>query len=116
MSQPVPKRLELTVENLGHCAVLKVHGSAGIGDVESLRRCLQQVLDAQTPAIVLDLSEMDFICSAGLGAIIDAHLRSRHYKGQIRLLKPQSRVMELLEMTRLTKLFPVFTDRALAVA
>jgi len=58
--------------------------------------------------IVLDLSEMDFICSVGLGAIIIGHHKSRRHDGEIRLVNPQPAVRRLLEATRLTKLFPLY--------
>ena len=57
---------------------------------------------------MLDLHEMDFICSLGLGAIINGHLKSRHHQGQIRLVGPVPPVRELLETTRLTKLFGIY--------
>ena len=60
------------------------------------------------PVIVLDLGQMDFICSLGLGAIITGHLKCRHHQGQIRLVNPTEQVRELLETTRLTKLFTVY--------
>ena len=76
-----------------------------------------ELADSRIPVIVLDLTEMDFICSAGLAAIISAHLHSRHHRGQIKLVNPQPAVKDLLELTRLTKLFPVHEtlDQALRV-
>jgi anti-anti-sigma regulatory factor len=45
----------------------------------------------------------------GLGAIIAGHLRARRHNGEIRLARPQPAVMQLLETTRLTKLFCVYS-------
>jgi len=92
----------------GSTAVIRVHGSADMNDADKMRQMLEDLSDRKTTPIVLDLSDMDFICSAGLGAIISAHLKSRDYKGQILLVSPQKSVRDLLETTRLTKLFPIF--------
>ena len=102
--------LTLDVQTGPQATIVRVTGSAGMREAEHMRSVLEE-LNASCPAIiVLDLSRMDFICSMGLGAIIQGHLRSRHHSGQIRLVNPQPAVRELLETTRLTKLFPVFAS------
>ena len=108
MSPDDEKPLELNVEDRGRAAVVRITGSAGMNEAEGLRRDLEQLASRAIPVIVLDLSDMEFISSLGLGAIISAHLKCRHHNGQIRLVKPRPAVLKLLETTRLTKLFPVY--------
>ena len=104
------KPLELEIKEMPEATVVRLKGSASMTEAERIRSKLVALAEKRIPTIVLDLAKMDFICSAGLGAIISAHLRSRHHNGQIRLAAPQPAVMRLLETTRLTKLFPVFKD------
>jgi anti-sigma B factor antagonist len=110
MAETTMKPLHLHLTKVGQTAVVKVSGSAGMNEAEKMRRTLEKLAVERTPVIVLELSEMDFICSLGLGAIIHAHLKARHHEGQIRLVNPQPAVRELLETTRLTKLFPIFAS------
>ena len=105
--QPSPL-LTLDIQTSPAATIVRVRGSAGMREAEQMRTVLEQVASTQPAVIVLDLSEMDFICSMGLGAIIQSHLRSRHHAGQVRLANPQPAVQELLETTRLTKLFQIF--------
>ncbi len=105
-----PKRLTLDVRRGGGKVVVRVEGSAGISEAEEMRSELERLADEQIDVIVLDLEAMDFICSAGLAAIIAAHLRCRHHQGRIQLVNPQPAVRELLETTRLTKLFPILPE------
>ena len=105
--QPTPL-LTLDVQTGPAATIVRVCGSAGMREAEHMRSVLEELNASRPPVIVLDLSRMDFICSMGLGAIIQGHLRSRHHSGQIRLVNPQPAVMELLETTRLTKLFQIF--------
>ena len=90
--------------------VLKIIGSAGMEESDLLREKLNELAGLKCPIIVLDIHEMEFICSLGLGAIISTHLKCRHYDGQIRLVGPQPAVLRLLETTRLTRLFTVFSS------
>ncbi len=109
MTTPADKPLRLKVRRHGEAAaVVKVFGSVSISEADRLREQLESLAAERVPVIILDLSEMDFICSLGLGAIISGHLKCRHHRGQIRLVKPLPQVRELLETTRLTKLFGVY--------
>jgi len=108
MAEESEKTLEVDTEQRGPVLVVRIKGSVGIIESETLAQKLEELADRQIPTMVLDLSEMDFICSSGLGAIISGHLRSRHHDGEIRLVDPLPPVRELLETTRLTKLFPLY--------
>lgn len=102
------KPLEMQITRQGEATVVRLTGSVSISDADRLREQLEQLATDRVPVIVLDLAEMDFICSLGLGAIISGHLKCRHHQGQIRLVNPSAQVRELLETTRLTKLFNIF--------
>jgi len=99
------KPFVLTVQRRDHAAVLKISGSVSITEADPLREKIDELVAEKVPVIVLDVSEMDFICSLGLGAIIAGHLKCRHHCGQIKIVQPSGPVRELLETTRLTKLF-----------
>lgn len=116
MTAGTNRPLTLDVRELGSAVVVAVGGSADMQDSEQLRAALEKLAARQFTAIVLDLSDMDFICSAGLGAIIAAHLKVRHNRGSVRLVNPRPAVRKLLETTRLTKLFAIHDDVDQALA
>ena len=116
MTRPARKPLQLAVDHQDDAAVVTVSGSVSIAQAEQLRDTMEQLASGRVPVIVLDLSEMDFICSLGLGAIISGHLRCRHHAGQIKLVNPSNQVRQLLETTRLTKLFGVYESVSDALA
>jgi len=105
MSEKLGKMLELATERRGSAVVVTIRGSVSISDADVLAERLEALAAEGVPTVVLDLSEMDFICSAGLGAIISCHVKSRHHRGVIKLVAPRPAVRELFETTRLTKLF-----------
>ena len=108
MSDTSPRPLELTHESMGGAVVVGLQGSADATEVPVLRRRLEELLDARTEQIVLDLSGMDFIGSLGLGVLVEAHRRMQTYQGHLRLVNPNPRVRSVLETTQLTALFPIF--------
>ena len=115
MTSSANKPLHLDLSQEPGAAVVKVTGSVSMSEAERLRKSLEGLASQRVPVIVLDLSEMDFISSLGLGAIISGHLKCRHHHGQIKLVSPTRAVRELLETTRLNKLFGIYdtVDQAL---
>jgi len=116
MGHKPDRPLKMDVRREGCAAVVVVHGSAGMNEAEKMRLVLQDLAAQKRTPIVLDLSDMDFICSEGLGAIICGYLKSRHHNGRIGLVNPQPMVCELLEATRLTRLLDVFSTVEQALA
>ena len=106
----------MNITTRDNAVVLAVAGSVSMTDAERLQEKLEQIAAERVPIIVLDLREMDFICSVGLGAIIVGHLKCRHHAGQVRLVSPVPSVRELLETTRLTKLFDIYDSVEEALA
>jgi anti-sigma B factor antagonist len=100
----------MELERSGSATILHVSGSASMEEAHRLQEKLEDLAGQQVPLIVLDLGAMDFIASMGLGAIIAAHLRVRRYNGEVRIACPSPAVAQLLEMTRLTKLFGIFAS------
>ena len=116
MAHEQQERLRLELRETGSMAVVGIHGSAGMDEADTIRIQLEELTAKHVPLIILDLSDMDFISSLGLGAIIAGHLKTRHYEGEIRLVNPQPAVRRLLETTRLTKLFPLYASLDMATS
>ena len=100
--------MRLDVSTSDSICIVRIRGSVGIADAEAFRRRLQTLAaQPECRTLLLDLSEMDFICSLGLGAMISAQARMRQHEGRFVLVNPQRQVNELLDMTRLNKLFVI---------
>jgi len=102
--------LRVTLRRFPHVAVVELSGSAEMGEVESLRKLLAAVAEERIRTLVLDLSDLSFIASPGIAAMVGCHLRLRHHRGQIRLVAPQPAVLGVLERSRMTDLFGVYVS------
>ena len=116
MAAAAAKPLRLELERRDDAAVLRVIGSAGVDHAQRIQEKLEELAAQRLPLVVLDLGEMDFISSMGLGAIIVGHLRARRHNGEIRIARPQPAVVQLLETTRLTRLFGLYATVEEALA
>ncbi len=70
----------------------------------------QSVLRAETsPNVIIDFSGVPFIDSAGLGALVGAHISAQKSRRQLYFAAMNTQVITLLEMTRIRSLFTVYS-------
>lgn len=73
---------------------------------EQLNRCNR---------IIIDMSQVSFIDSSGLGALVGGLKRAVSRKGDIRLVSPTKEVKILMELTRVDRVFHVYSSQELAL-
>jgi anti-sigma B factor antagonist len=86
----------------------------GDGDVQ-MKEAVTALLDAGRTKIVLNMEKVNYMDSAGLGELVATHKRVVEKGGVMRILRPNTKVLDLFTMTRLIQLFEVYEDEAQAV-
>lgn len=81
--------------------------AAGVSD-SVLPRVIDEILEEGATKILLNLSDMDYIDSNGLGELVQAYRESQRKGASLRLLKPQDRVARTLRLTNLLPMFSVY--------
>jgi anti-sigma B factor antagonist len=81
-----------------------------------LRDQTKELMDAGHLALILNLAEVSYIDSFGVGQIFSIWTSIRAKHGQIVLLHPAAPVLTVLQATKLDTIFQVFTDEAQAIA
>jgi anti-anti-sigma factor len=103
--------LKIAVEAAGSINIVCVSGSTGLPDGEALRQKLIELIQPQNPSVLLDLSHLTFINSAGIGALVAAHQRARAMNGEIRAVQPTESVARLLHLMKIDTLIPTHATR-----
>ena len=88
--------------------------AVGVGE-EMLPRLIEQLLEEGSRKILLNLSEMDYIDSNGLGELVQSLKTSKRFGASLRLLKPQDRVKKTLRLTNLLPMFSVYDSESEAI-
>ena len=88
--------------------------TVGEGNIQ-LREAIQALTAQGKNKLILNLVELEFIDSAGIGEIVRAHTTLRKQGGHLKLLNPHKKVHDLLRATMLTSVFDIHTDEAAAV-
>jgi len=75
----------------------------------SLRDTVKKLLPLN-PKVVMNLGEVNYIDSGGLGTLVSLYTSARNAGGTVKLAKLSKRVGELLQITKLLTVFEVFDD------
>jgi anti-anti-sigma factor len=76
-----------------------------------LRREVSEVLANGTDILLLDLKEVKFIDSSGLGALVSAMQMVRNANGKLFVCSISDQVRMLFELTKMDRIFKTFTDQ-----
>lgn len=96
--------------------ILAITGDLDSFSVSYLKEHLQKLLNNDQYRIVIDLSSVDFIDSAGLGHLVSCLKVCMHNSGDLVLAGPNDPIKDLLRITKLMDIFKVFdtVEEALA--
>ena len=101
-------------ENKGKLGVIKIVGRIDVKTVVDFRKYFNECV-LETEYVVLNCSELEFIDSTGLGAMVACLKKVTELQGDIYIAELQSRPMMLFEMTRSNKIFKIYDDVEVAV-
>jgi anti-sigma B factor antagonist len=80
-----------------------------------LREIVRDLAEKGKKAVVLNLGEVQYMDSSGVGELVKAHTTTRNQGGHLKLANLNKRVHDLLEMTRLSSVFDIQKDEASAI-
>lgn len=99
----------------GGIVQLTVRGFLDAHTFEQLEKAIDELFEAGTYRIIVDLSGLDYISSAGAGVFIGALDKLRENDGNLVLLRPNPNVKEVFDLLGLTQIFLFRNTREEAV-
>ncbi len=97
--------------------VIELSGNVmGGPDATALNEQIHKLLDAGTKKVVIDLHEVQFVNSSGLGMLIGSLNTMRKAGGDLKLARASKKVQALIEVTKLHHVFDIHESIADAVA
>ncbi|HEY8313568.1 MAG TPA: STAS domain-containing protein [Candidatus Baltobacteraceae bacterium] len=100
--------IDIKSENNGDALIFKLRGSLDLATAPSVRAALIEAADEGKHEIIVDLTQLEFLDSTGLGALIGAHRRSLEHDGRVALVVTDGPIARLLNITGLMRVFAVY--------
>jgi anti-sigma B factor antagonist len=108
--------LRATYRDAGPVTVVDMSGRITLGDGSALlRKTLRDLLDQKRTRILLDLADVDYIDSSGIGELVSGYTSVTGRGGELKLLSLTKRVHDLLQITKLYTVFDVYSDEQVAL-
>ncbi len=108
--------LKITNREVDGVAVLALEGRIVLGEESNaMREAVKSLLAKDQKKIVLNMSNVTYIDSAGLGTLVAAHHSAKSQNAALRLSNLGSKFQEVLQVTKLLTVFEVFPSETEAV-
>jgi anti-sigma B factor antagonist len=96
--------------------VIDLSGRIVLGEgSESLRTVLGDLIGSGRKKILLNLADVSYVDSSGLGSLVSGYTTVSAQQGQLKLLNLTKKVHDLLQITKLLTVFETFDDEGAAV-
>ena len=107
---------KLSPRQVGEVTVIDVSGRITLGEGSSnVREGIREVLGKGSRKILLNLGDVSYIDSSGIGELVSAFTSVTNQGGQLKLLNLTKRVKDLLQITKLYTVFDIHDDEAHAI-
>jgi anti-sigma B factor antagonist len=108
--------LQATSRDAGIVTVVDFSGKITLGEGSALvRKTIRGLLDEQRTKLLIDLGDVDYIDSAGIGELVTAFTAVKNRGGELKLLNLTKKVKDLLQITKLYTVFDVHSDESSAI-
>lgn len=103
-------QLRMSTRTVDGILVVDCSGRVVFGEESATLRDTVKKLLAQNPKVVLNLREVNYIDSGGLGTLVSLFTTARSAGGALKLASLTQRVDDLLQVTKLVTIFEVFDN------
>lgn len=97
-----------THKNLEHILILKISGEMNLYSSQHIKNYVEERLNQDIKNVILDLQEIQYIDSSGLGAFLGLHSKVFKNGGGVYLSRPSPKVQYVLKLTKLEGLLKTY--------
>lgn len=109
-------QLNVDTRTYGDLGVIVAAGEVDMATAGGIRQAITDLIGGGFKHLMLDMSEVSFIDSTGLGVIIGARKKVRHIDGTFSLVCNNPRTLRLFKITGIDQALPVHATRESAIA
>ena len=109
--------LTAKVRRVGSVAIVDLNGKITLGENTGiLRDELRSLLSQGNKNIILNMKDVGYVDSAGLGELVGVYTTAANQGGSVKLLHLQGKMKDLMQVTKLHTIFPAFENEQEAVS
>ncbi len=109
--------MKIETRTIGDIRILDCSGKITLGEgTMTVRNTVRDILKGNGKKIILNLANVNYIDSSGIGELVSTYTTVTNSGGQLKLLNLTKKIQELLAITKLLTVFQVFENEQAALA
>lgn len=109
--------MNIKIRHIEGVTVMDLSGRITLGEGSvALREAVREALAAGSKKILLNVADVNYVDSAGLGELVGAYTSVKNAGGELKLLNISKKIKDLLVITKLVTVFEVKNDEKEAIA
>lgn len=102
--------MNINYKDIGGHKIILLDGDIDYFCVSELKNAIFKLINDRTPSIILDLNNVEYMDSSGIGLIVTAYKVMSQYGGRMSLVNVQNDVMKLLKLTTIDSLMSIYNN------
>jgi anti-sigma B factor antagonist len=108
--------MKIEMRTVGDVRILDCSGKITLGEgTMAVRNTVRDILKDNGKKIILNLADVNYIDSSGIGELVSTYTTVTNNGGQLKLLSLTKKIHELLQITKLLTVFQVFDSEDVAI-
>ncbi len=107
--------LVITTEEIDQKVFVNIEGEVDLYSSPEVRKKIFDLVKKKAPVILINLEKVKYMDSSGVATLIEGLQQCNKYNGRFVLFGLQDNVREVFELTRLDKIFEIYSDRESAL-
>ena len=109
--------MKIETRTVGDVTILDCSGKITLGEgTMAIRNTVREVLKNGGKKIILNLADVNYIDSSGIGELVSTYTTVTNHGGQLKLLNLTKKIQELLAITKLVTVFQIYDNEQAAVS
>jgi anti-sigma B factor antagonist len=109
--------MKIDIRTIGDIQILDCSGRITLGEgTMTVRNTVRDILKNDGRKIILNLADVNYIDSSGIGELVSTYTTVTNNGGQLKLLNLTKKIRELLAITKLLTVFQVYEDEQAAIS
>ncbi len=108
--------MKIDIRTVGDVKILDCSGKITLGEgTMSVRETVRKLVDNGSKKILLNLAEISYIDSAGIGELVGSYASASNRGAKLKLLNLTNKIKQLLTITKLLTVFETFENEEIAL-
>ena len=107
--------MDVAIRHDGNTAIVEVGGEVDLYSSPKMREALVGLTNGRSPAVLVDLSRVEYMDSSGVATLVEGLQRARQYGAQFKLAGLPPAIRDVFRFARLEKVFDIYEDTQAAL-